>query len=293
MTRFALLLLAFTFLAPSFGGDQAADKGLAKAGGPVAESLPPSSPRAQAAGGGGDAGFGECLLLAVHEDENGNLVGVGPKAARAALDAAKAEGGYPTKVGAMTEGGTTGPNGKEILCDVPEQLRKENIASKGLGCCVFRSIDYASIYHSLPQLRDFPEWMVQNRIEGGGYPEKVDKLIPKICQDRGLPVPDYVQHTGGDIQFLWSGMKGNRICCVTYAGSDMHYRQGIDHMVCIVYMDQPGTPGGLVCVLDNNFPNNGQLVWMSEQEFTPRWKARGGGWAIAFLAPPPPPVPHT
>jgi hypothetical protein len=43
------------------------------------------------------------------------------------------------------EGGRVSPDGTvEVVCDLPESQRKRNIASKGLGRCVFRSIDYAA-----------------------------------------------------------------------------------------------------------------------------------------------------
>jgi hypothetical protein len=277
LIRFVLPLAAFAALAPSFGA-LVSDKGTSQGSNPeVKAARLPASARDLTPVGADAAGFTQPPFNPFNP-----LIDDG--------------GPPPYKIGAMVEGGQVGPNGKEILCDVPESLRKRNIGSpppNGPGCCVFRSIDYAAIYHSIPQLHGFPEWMVENRVQGGGWPEKVDKLIPEICRSRGMPVPGYVQHVAGDIQFLWAAMKTRRICCVTYAGNDPHYgRMGIDHMVNIVYMDEPGTANGQVCVCDNNFPKNAQLLWMSEAEFTQRWKSRGGGWAIAFLAPPPPPVPH-
>src|SRR5262249_16649813 len=97
------------------------------------------------------------------------------------------------------EGGGLSPDGKfEVQVDLPADQRQKNIASKGLGCCVFRSLDHASRWQNVAALVSFPEWMVQHGIEGGGFPSKVDKLIPQIAKDRGLPVPEYIQYEGKD-----------------------------------------------------------------------------------------------
>lgn len=189
----------------------------------------------------------------------------------------------------MFREGDTGPDGEEVLTDLVKEYRKKNIASKGAGCCVFRSAEHSARYQNTPELYDFAEWMVKKGIVGGGYPEKVDKLIPQICKDRGLPVVPYVQHVGGDPKFLELALKTGRMVCVTYSGKCPRYNGDIiAHMVNLVYMDDK-----VACILDNNFPN--QYLWMTRDEFIERWNGynRGEkGWAFVLLTPPPVPVAH-
>jgi hypothetical protein len=150
---------------------------------------------------------------------------------------------------------------------------------------VFRSIDHAARYQSIAELVELPEWMVRSGIPGGGYPEKTDRIIAQRCKELGRPVPDYIQHTGGDAEFLERTLATGRIVSVTYAGRDNRYRGPIDHMVNLVYLDSAAA-----CILDNNYV--GAYLWMSRDEFLTRWRDRGGGWAIAFMASPPPAPPH-
>ena len=199
-----------------------------------------------------------------------------------------------TVVGALSEGGAVGPGGVEVACDLPMACRKANIASRGLGCCVFRSIDHSAHYQNVPVLHGMPEWMVQAGIEGGGYPSKVDKLIPQIAKARGEPVPEYIQHEGGDLEFLYAVIKSGRMPCVTYCGRDMHYGMGksVAHMVNLVHLDPPEKSPRMACVLDNNFIGENEQVWMTAAEFLQRWKGNSGGWAIMLKSPRPPAPPR-
>ncbi len=188
--------------------------------------------------------------------------------------------------GQPAEGGRVSPDGAvELVCDLPASERKKNIASKGLGCCVFRSIDYAARWQQVPELYDLPEQLVQAGIPGGGYPEKVDEVLQRFGPD-----VSYIQDTSGDADILEAILKTGRMPCVTYNGHDCHYSGSIAHMVCLPYFDRQT---GWACVSDNNFPGDDQFVWMSPDEFLKRWKSGGGGgWVLALLAPPPPPAPH-
>jgi hypothetical protein len=154
--------------------------------------------------------------------------------------------------------------------------RKRNIASKGLGCCVFRSLEYSAAWQNVPQLAGFPEWMVQNGVAGGGFPKKVDQLIPRISADRGMPPPRYLQYEGGDPSIIELALKTGRLPCVTWQGN---------HMLNCVYLD--ATKGAIV---DNNAPE--RVQWFSRQVFISKWKQGGGGWVAVLLAPSPPPVPR-
>src|SRR5262249_21927697 len=59
---------------------------------------------------------------------------------------------------AATIGGNHTPDGQEIQIDLPPTLQQKNIASRGLGCCVFRSIDHAARWQDIPALQHMPEW---------------------------------------------------------------------------------------------------------------------------------------
>ncbi|HTU90063.1 MAG TPA: hypothetical protein VMF69_08195 [Gemmataceae bacterium] len=192
----------------------------------------------------------------------------------------------PEAGGRPVEGERVSPDGAvELVCDLPASERKKNIASKGLGCCVFRSIDYAARWQRVPELYDLPEQLVQAGVPGGGYPEKVDEVLARFG-----PGVSYLQDTSGDADILEAILKTGRMPCVTYNGHDCHYSGSIAHMVCLPYFDRQT---GWACVSDNNFPGADQLVWMSPDDFLKRWKGGGGGgWVFALLAPPPPLPPH-
>ncbi len=189
--------------------------------------------------------------------------------------------------GRPVEGGRISPDGTvELVCDLPAGERKKNIASKGLGCCVFRSIDYAARWQQVPELYDLPEKMRDAGIPGGGYPDKVAKILRQFGPD-----VSYIQDTSGDADILAAILKPGRMPCVTYSGHDCHYGMGrsIAHMVSLPYFDRQT---GWACVMDNNFPDETSLVWMGPDEFLKRWQGGGGGWVICLLKSPPPPAPH-
>jgi hypothetical protein len=187
--------------------------------------------------------------------------------------------------GRPVEGGRVSPDGQvEVVCDLPQSQRKKNIASKGLGCCVFRSLDYAARWQQVPQLYDLPEQLVQAGIPGGGHPQKVDEVMKRFA-----PHATYLNDTSGDPSILEAILATGRMPCVTYSGHDCHYAGGIAHMVCLPYFDRQS---GWACISDNNFPEDGRLVWMSTEDFVQRWKGGGGAWVCALLAPPPPPPPY-
>jgi hypothetical protein len=189
--------------------------------------------------------------------------------------------------GRPVEGGRVSPDGTvELVCDLPASERKKNIPSKGLGCCVFRSIDYAARWQQVPELYDLPEKMRDAGIPGGGYPEKVTKVLQQFASD-----VSYIQDTSGDPDILEAILKTGRLPCVTYSGRDgVHYSSSIAHMVCLPYFDRQT---GWACISDNNYPGETNFVWMSPEEFLKRWKGGSGrGWVICLLKSPPPPPPH-
>lgn len=171
-----------------------------------------------------------------------------------------------------------GPQDGEPMVDLlamPSALRPHNIASRGLGCCVFRSIDYAARYQGEPALIGFPEWMVKSGVAGGGWPAKVENLIPKIAADRKMPTPRYVQYEGRDPAIIELALKTGRAPGITWGGN---------HMLTGVYLDSEKG-----AILDNNRP--GEVQWFSRSRFLSGWTTGGGGWVVVLLAPAPSPAP--
>lgn len=180
------------------------------------------------------------------------------------------------------EGGKVCPTDptKEVVCDLPENEKKRNTGGRdGLGLCVFSSIEYAARWQNERRLIDFQKQMKQE--PGGGYPEKVDRMIKKYAD--GTP---YLQHTGGDYEFLVTAIRSGRMPGVTYNGHDPHYSGSIAHMVSLIYADQE-----VAAITDNNHPRDSEIVWMSREDFIRRWRGSGGGWAVVLLKGPPPPPP--
>lgn len=189
---------------------------------------------------------------------------------------------------AASVGGNVAPDGTEIQIDLPDRFHTKNTASHNLGLCVFTSIHHSAIWQDVPQLIDFPKWMIQKSIPGGGYPQKVAALIPQICKDKGMPTPDYIQVENDDLEILKLACKTGRMPCVTYcySFSGRYGKQKIAHMVNISHCDDK-----YVCVLDNNFPGISQYEWLTPAEFQKTYSGMGGGWAVILLNPGPPPIP--
>jgi hypothetical protein len=201
--------------------------------------------------------------------------------------------------GITTTKGPVGPAGVRAICDLPAPEHLMNRGGndrtrdnprgepgKGYGLCVFTSVEVASRWQWVRELAGFQEWMTRH--PGGGYPEKLDRMIAAYCREHSVPTPTYVQHTGGDESFLDLAVKTDRLPCVTYAGMDGFYKDAwgrdtwIDHMVNLAHLD-----ADTAAIIDNNRP--GAWVWMSRKDFLVRWRARGSGWAVVLLHSPPPP----
>jgi hypothetical protein len=162
------------------------------------------------------------------------------------------------------------------LLSMPKELRPHNISSKGLGCCTFRSAEYAARWQNVPQLFGLPEWMREQGIAGGGYPGKQAAVVEKISRARNLPVPAIVQYEGNDPSIIELALKTGRLPGITWNGN---------HMLSCVHLD--GERGAIV---DNNSPH--RVQWYSRSEFLRRWKMGGGGWVFILLAPAPPHPPQ-
>lgn len=191
-------------------------------------------------------------------------------------------------VGAQV-GGAVAPDGNtEINCDLPAALHLKNCGgSDGAGLCVFTSIAHSGRHQNVTQLEDFRDYM--KKYPGGGYPQKVDKMIAQLCQERGVPKPAYVQVEGKDLEILKLASKTGRMPAVTYSFSPTGRYGGsrIAHMVSL-----PHASDQWFCVLDNNYPGADKYEWMTPAEFQRTYTGGGSGWAVILLAPPPPPAPR-
>ena len=185
--------------------------------------------------------------------------------------------------------GPVAPDGTKAVVDLPISQHMRNTGGMGrrgpgtgAGLCVFTSIEMAGRWQFIRQLDGLQKYMTTK--QGGGYPQKVDAVLAAFCREKSLPIPQYIQHTGGDVRFLELALHTDRIVCVTYAGSDDFYNGPISHMVCLAHLD-----ASKAAIIDNNRP--GYWVWMTRSQFLTRWRDMDGGWAVVFLNPPPPPHP--
>src|SRR5262245_23663062 len=106
-----------------------------------------------------------------------------------------------------------GPAGLRAICDLPTTEHLKNRggndrtrdnprgeAGKGYGLCVFTSVEVAARWQWVRELNGLQDWMTRHA--GGGYPEKLDRMIAAFCREHNVATPAYVQHTGGDEWFL-------------------------------------------------------------------------------------------
>lgn len=185
-------------------------------------------------------------------------------------------------------GGRISPDGlSEINCDLPGDLHLKNVGgSDGAGLCVFTSIAHSARWQNVTLLEDFRDWMRKH--PGGGYPEKVDRMIEKCAKERNQTIPQYIQIEGSDLEILKLACKTGRMPGVTYSKSPTgRYGGGtIAHMVSLPHADDTW-----FCVLDNNYPGENNYEWMTPEEFKKTYTGGRSGWSVIFLNPPPPPFP--
>jgi hypothetical protein len=190
---------------------------------------------------------------------------------------------------AAVVGGAVHPDGTEVDCDLPIDRHQRNMGgSDGAGLCVFTSIGMAADWCSETPLVDFRDWM--RRRPGGGYPEKVTRMIRELCKERGIAEPRYLQLQGDDVELLAQAVRQSHLACVTYSRSPTgrYGGQRIAHMVNCVAARAGSSRHW--AILDNNYP--GSIEWMSEDEFRASYTGLGGGWAVILLKEGPPPVPR-
>lgn len=189
-------------------------------------------------------------------------------------------------------GGKVAPDGKtEIHCDLPAQEMLKNKGGRdGAGLCVFTSCEHSARWQTIPALIGFRDWMT--KYPGGGYPSKLKAMIEKLSQERGQPVPDYIQIQGKQelLPTLRAACESGRMPAVTYSFSPTGRYGGrrISHMVSLVFLDE-----SWACILDNNFPGPDQLEWIRTSDFLRSFTGGSNGWAVIFAQPGPPPLPFT
>jgi hypothetical protein len=180
----------------------------------------------------------------------------------------------------IQEGGPVGPGGVEVTTDLPVELRHKNIAgTDGAGCCPFASVQHSARWQNEKKLWNFLEDVGRHN-KGGGWPEKMTAMIKKYGSGA-----QFVQYEGRDPSILSLALKTGRMPAITYCGRDCHYSGNIAHMVSLIYLSKEKN---LACILDNNYIQACQLVWMSYDELISRWLGNGGGWAVILLNPRPP-----
>ena len=193
-------------------------------------------------------------------------------------------------------GGKVSPAGDEINVDLPEWLHNKNRSSRGEGCCVFTSIWHSAEWQRIPQLYEFPAWLQAKSLPGGGYPGNVDDRIKKICAERKMPIPSYIQIMGkvdDDLRILSLATATGRLPAVTYGVSPTG-RYGGGHIAHMVSLPHADVAKDSFCVLDNNYVGVKQYEWMSKAEFVRAYTSGGkAGWAVILLGDGPPPVPWT
>jgi hypothetical protein len=94
------------------------------------------------------------------------LLTLGLVLATTAIVSAQDDGERPSISASV--GGPRHADGTEIACDLPGELHRANTSSKGLGLCVFTSIHHSAVWQNVPALQEFPKYLIDKNIPGGG-----------------------------------------------------------------------------------------------------------------------------
>jgi hypothetical protein len=144
---------------------------------------------------------------------------------------------------------------------------------------------HSGLWHDEPVFSGLFEFMFSR--PGGGYPQKVDRMVAAFCKDKKLSRPDYIQVEGSDVEILRSACRAGLMPAVTYYRSPTGRYGGrrISHMVSLVAAGERW-----FAILDNNYPKS--YEWLAPDEFRQCYTGGGSGWAVILLRPGPPPVPR-
>jgi hypothetical protein len=173
----------------------------------------------------------------------------------------------------------------EAQVDYPADLWMQNIGSKidGSGMCVFTSAEMAAIWAGHDEFRGFRDWCASH-YPGGGYPEKLDKLIAAYCKAKSIQVPGYIQYEGQSMDIAAKALRNGQMVCSTLYRSPRYGSGIIYHMVNLAHWG----PGNYGAIQDNNFR---PYEWDTVSGMEPRLKQGGRVWLMVWKrhGPPPPP----
>ncbi len=186
---------------------------------------------------------------------------------------------YDTKRDEFVSRTYQGPDGRWIRCDMTMNLFMRNTGgSDGAGLCVFTSIQHSVHYQGLG-LYGFRKFMESK--PGGGWPQKVDRMLKEFASARNLRIPPY-RHLYGlqSINEVKMAVNKGYMVCTTWGTDYSHYGgQTIAHMVNMVYLDDEWG-----AILDNNFIN--EFLWVKRPSFDKyvAWTGgrNDGAWFIIF-----------
>ncbi|GIW81511.1 MAG: hypothetical protein KatS3mg105_3318 [Gemmatales bacterium] len=164
--------------------------------------------------------------------------------------------------------------------------------------CVFTSLEHAFIWSGINEFRGFRDWCAKH-YPGGGYPEKVDKLVAAYCRHHKLPIVEedgvrcivrpsgekfsYLQYEGPSLKLAEEALGNGLLVCTTLYRSPRYGPGIIYHMVNLAHLGSRNA-----AILDNNFQ---PYEWDSRARLEPRLKLAGRVWLIVVNrhGPPPPP----
>ena len=183
------------------------------------------------------------------------------------------------------------PDGSAAQIDYPADQWIRNIGSKidGAGMCVFSSFEMMCRWAGLEEFRGFRDWCAQN-YPGGGYPEKLAKLVKAYCAKKGIQEPVLYQYEGNDPKVIEQVMRTGRFACITLYNSK-RYGGRISHMVNCGHAD-----GRIGCIVDNNQMGRDSIPpyeWFpSTQALMQACGAGGRVWVAWIERPGAPPMPR-
>ena len=131
-------------------------------------------------------------------------------------------------------------DGTEIGCDLPTRLHVKNRGGiDGAGLCVFASMRHAGLWADDPVFAALFSFMFSK--PGGGYPQKVERMVALYCQKENKPRPDFFQVEGSDLDLLSKAVEAGLMPAVTYYRSPTGRYGGkrINHMVNLVAAGPP------------------------------------------------------
>ncbi len=184
-------------------------------------------------------------------------------------------------------------DGTVLQLDLPLSLHMRNTrGTDRAGLCVWTSLNHSAYWQNIQGLQGIQKYMTHLR--GGGWPSRVDDLVPKVCASLNAPTPSVLNIQNKDLEILKLATRLGRMPGVTYSFSPTGHYGGrrIAHMVTLVGAGIGKGPDGKGwwCVLDNNYPDS--YEWMSENQFLRTYTGGGQGWCVIFGTPAgPPPVP--